>query len=86
MNFEQYDNDNPQIWQAFVHYTIETVGKGFQYYGAKGIIELIRWHTPTTANGDKFKINNNFAPDYARKFMATFPQHEGFFRLRAKQS
>jgi len=85
MTFEQYDNDNPQIWQAFAHYTHKTIDKGFHNYGAKGIIELIRWHTGVKAEGDTFKVNNNFAPDYARKFMKAFPQHEGFFRLRAKK-
>jgi len=85
MDFQQYDNDNPKIWGAFIFYTNQTIGKGFEHYGAKGIIELIRWHHPASGN-DSFKINNNYAPEYARKFMNRFPQYEGFFRTRIKKN
>jgi hypothetical protein len=82
INFEQYDKDNPQIWQAFIHFTLQTMGKGFSRYSANGIFEVIRWHY-AFKNGDKqFKVNNIYRPDYARKFMKQFPQHEGFFEIR----
>jgi len=79
--FEQYDNENPEIWKAFLKYTIETINKGFDHYGAKGIFELIRWHTGVKGN-DGFKINNSYAPDYARKFIERYPVWKDFFRLR----
>ena len=31
-------------------------------------------------------INNNYKPFYARRFMACYPQHEGFFRTRKQTS
>ena len=80
-NFEQYDNDHPQIWQAFVHFSVKTKAKGFKKYGAFGIINLIRWHTGIDG-GEDFKVNNNYAPDYARKMEAKHPEFKGFFRLR----
>lgn len=81
INFEKYDEENPQIWQAFVHFSVQTKAKGFQNYGAFGIINLIRWHTGVSGN-DTFKVNNTYAPDYARKMEEKFPNFKGFFRTR----
>ena len=81
VDFEKYDAENPQIWQAFVYYTVRTRAKGFQHYGAFGIINLIRWHTGIGGN-DKFKVNNTYAPDYARKMEKEYPHYKGFFRTR----
>jgi len=84
MTFEQYHNENDEIWTAFVHYTNLTIHKGFKNYGAKGIFELIRWHSGATGTGT-FKINNNYTADYARKFMEVYPKHEGFFRTKNRK-
>lgn len=81
INFEKYDKENPAIWEAFVHFTVMTKAKGFSNYGAFGIINLIRWHSGAAGN-DKFKINNTYAPDYARKMEEKFPNFKGFFRMR----
>jgi hypothetical protein len=83
INFEKYDKDNPQIWKAFQKFAWEAKSKGFKNYSAKGIFEIIRWHTGVASNGnDVFKLNNNYHADYARKMMAEFPVFDGFFRLR----
>lgn len=87
INFEQYDKENPQIWEAFKSVTLEAIHeKGFKNYGARGIFEIIRWKTATPNGNDGFKVNNSFTSDYARKFMNEFPQHEGFFRLRMQKA
>ena len=45
--FEQYHNDNPQIYKAFKHYALIAKQKGFKNYSeAKSLFEIIRWHTP----------------------------------------
>ena len=82
-DFEQYDAAHPAIWKAFEEFTFKAIDKGFKNYGAKSIIELIRWHTGINAefpNG--FKISNNHAPDYARKFMILHPNFNGYFRIK----
>jgi hypothetical protein len=85
INFEdqfcQYDAENPQVYDKFKMMTLQTIGKGFKNYGAKGIVELIRWHTGVSGN-DQFKINNNYTAFYARKFENEFPASNGFFRKR----
>ena len=65
--FEQYHNDNPQIYKAFKHYALIAKQKGFKNYSAKSLFNQMAY---TNKSGDVFKINNNYAPDYARKMMA----------------
>jgi hypothetical protein len=81
IDFKKYDNENPQIWEQFKKYAFEAKVKGFTNYSAKGIFEIIRWHTAVSGN-DAFKLNNNYHADYARKMMHEFPLFEGFFRVR----
>ena len=81
----KWHNENPHIYELFVKYTFEAIQAGHEHYGAKGIIERIRWHTSVETSGDIFKINNNHAPFYARLFMVDYPKHDGFFRLRATE-
>lgn len=88
INFKKYDVENPQVWAQFKRFAFEAKEKGFKNYSAKGIFELIRWHTAVHGTGN-YKISNNFTPDYARKMMANYPEFEGFFRvkqLKAKRS
>ena len=81
MTFDQYDKASPEVWRLFQKFSVEAKAKGFQRYSAKGIFELIRWHT-AAQGADGFKLNNNFHPDYARKLMMLNPSFVGFFRIR----
>ena len=81
IDFKKYDEENPQIWDEFKKYSFQAKARGFKNYSAKGIFEIIRWHTATEGN-DMFKLNNNYHADYARKMIKEFKQFEGFFRLR----
>ncbi len=81
IDFKKYDQENPMIWESFKKYSFQAKEKGFDNYSAKGIFEIIRWHTGISGN-DMFKLNNNFHADYARKMMLEFPNFNGFFRLR----
>ena len=81
INFNQYDQDNPKIWEAFKKYSIEAKNRGFKNYSANGIFEIIRWHTAIESR-DTYKINDRYRPDYARKMMSEFPDFAGFFRVR----
>jgi hypothetical protein len=85
-SFQQYHEENPQIYQQFKKITFQLIDSGREYYGAKGVIEIIRFNTIIGSQGylknEDFKINNNFAPDYARKFMNEFPIYRDFFRTR----
>jgi len=88
--FKQYDQENPGIYLEFKKIALNLIAKGRTHYGAKGIVEVIRYNRITASQGydqdpensTDFKINNNYAPDYARKFMAEFPQYPEFFKTR----
>ena len=83
-----YHTKYPKVWQLFVQFTLEQINKGFKNYSSKAIFERIRWETDTPdINGDPiFKINNNYQPFYARRFMRMFPEHATFFRTRKQIS
>lgn len=82
INFQQYHNDNPEVWNQFKLYTFRTKERGFSNYSANGIFEIIRWHTGVKIGKDGFKMNNNYRADYARKMMDEYPEFKGFFRVR----
>ena len=82
IDFKTYDAENPKIWEAFKSCAFTAkYEKGLKHFSANGIFEIIRWHMDVEQRG-KFKVNNNFRPDYARKMMREFPDFSGFFRLR----
>lgn len=80
--FDQYDTENPEIWELFKRTSLEAIKKGFKNYSSKSIFEIIRWHRAGDIKEDSFKINNNYTADYARRFNNKFPQYKGFFRTR----
>lgn len=79
--FIEYHKTNPHLYEAFKEIALKTKAMGFANYGANGIFEIIRWKTAEKGDG-LFKINNNFAPLFARLFDNEFPEHKGFFRMR----
>lgn len=85
--FKVYDQENPQIWEAFERFALDLVVAGRKRAGAKLILERIRWETAVRAieagGPAPLKINNNFAAYYARKLMAKSPHaFGGFFHTR----
>ena len=79
--FNKFHEENPHVFEAFVRITLAGIQRGKKNAGAKLIIEVLRWETPITGN-DEFKINNNYASYYARKFMSLHPEYKNFFRLK----
>jgi hypothetical protein len=57
---------------------------GFRQYGAKAIVEGIRfdWDVKCGPGPDGFKINNNYTSRLARYAMRICPELDGFFELR----
>jgi hypothetical protein len=78
--FEEYDRENPEIYEYFVKFTLQ-IADVKDRYSAKAIFEQIRWHTDIRG-GKPFKISNNYTAYYARKFEQDHPWMKGFFRKR----
>jgi hypothetical protein len=73
---------NPRFYHIFTRFSLEAALAGRKRFGANLVTERIRWYTAVESKGDDFKINNNWAPFYARLFEHDHPQHQGLFRLR----
>lgn len=84
--FEKFHSENPEVYILFVRFAFEAIRSGRGRYGAKSIIERIRWHTNVETNGKDFKINNNHAPYYARLFAEEYHEHKDFFVTRELRS
>ena len=80
----KYHKEHPEVWDMFCAFTMNRIERGFKHYSAHAIFQQIRWHTGIVdVNGkDAFKINHNYFPLYARRFMKMYPQYDGFFRTR----
>lgn len=84
LTFEQYDAQNPAVWEMFQRFTFAVIRSGHRRFSADSILHRIRWETTVAAKNSRFKVNNNFSADYARKFMRQFPEHNHFFEIRKR--
>jgi len=84
---QEYHNNHPEVWNLFVRFSGEVISKGYSNYSVNAIFERIRWEMDVGGNGkSEFKINNNYRPLYARRFMRLYPDYDGFFRTRKQTS
>jgi hypothetical protein len=79
---------HPRVKKLFTQFTKEIIYRGFKNYSAMAIFQRIRWETDQadTQGKSMFKLNNNYAPWFARQFMDENPQYKGFFRTRLRIS
>ena len=80
-SFNQYDKENPVVYEEFKKYADQLINRGYRHLSSKLICEIIRFNSMIETKG-KYKINNNYTADYARKFEKDFPQYLGYFSKR----
>lgn len=80
-SFRQYDRENPIVYEEFKKYANQLIARGYKHLSSKLICEIIRFNSMISTTG-KYKVNNNFTADYARKFEKDFPEYEGYFSKR----
>lgn len=78
--FIQYHTQSPRRWRLFEKYALQVARQG-KRYGAKAIMERIRWEEEIE-NGEEFKIANTFTSMYARVFAWKYPEHQHIFEFR----
>ncbi len=89
---EDFHRQHPIVWDLFKRFTFEVLRKGFKNYSVNAIFERIRWEQDIMIGANehlkdaRFKLNNNYRAFYARRFMAAYPHHDGFFRTRKQTS
>lgn len=74
---------SPQIWAAFCRLTLEAISYGRKAFGARMVLERVRWYIAVERQGVDFKVNNDWPAFYARLFERDYPEHEGIFEKRA---
>lgn len=85
--FKIYDKENPQIYEEFKKISEDLFSLGAKHFGAKAILERIRFDTEVRALREPgvrvYKANNNYTAYYARKLILEDKKKwEGFFELR----
>ena len=84
---KKFHKEHPEVWDLFVRFTFEMIKRGRKHYSANAIFERIRWEKDLGNTSEAaFKLNNNYRAFYARRFMACYPEHGGFFRTRKQIS
>ena len=79
--FHRFDSAHPEVWDLFFQFTWEKIDLGYQHYGAKAVMERVRWESD--AGGGEFKINNNHTRFFADR-MNRILGREFFRRRKAK--
>lgn len=91
-HFEQFDRDNPEVYERFCALVNHLLAAGRTHYSSDALLHVIRFERDirTTGagefDGQELKINNNFSSRYARKFAKDFPGLSGFFEVRRLKS
>lgn len=80
--FKAFDEKNPRVYDELVRLTLQAHEKGRTKIGIKMLIEVVRWNRFIRTTDGDFKINNNYAPRYARKIMSTYPELGDIFNTR----
>jgi hypothetical protein len=85
---QEFHNANKEVWELFVKFALEKAALGYEHFGAKAVMERIRWETSVGGSEPELKINGNHTAFYARRFNRMYPQlgNGEFFRVREQTS
>jgi hypothetical protein len=82
----EFHASNPWVYSRFVEMAKAERTKGRTRYGAKTIMERLRWEAPDYTQNSGFKLPNTakdrLSARYARMLISADPSFEGFFELR----
>lgn len=79
--FFAYHLENPKIWKYFESVALREINQGAKRLSAKGIVEQMRKEYELKKIGE-FKINNTYAPYYARMFLVKYPIYSEMIETR----
>ena len=82
-SFLKFHAENPQVYRLFKQYANALMSQGITTYGAKGIMERLRWHYEVESRAYDFKLNNNYASCFSRLLMSQDPSFKSFFSTRS---
>ena len=80
--FLAYHRQNPAIYQAFKQKAQALLKSGRKKYGAKAIMEVVRYEYNIQHPKHEFKISNNYTAYYARALAVWNPEFKDFFDFK----
>jgi len=86
--FTRFLELHPEVYAEFKRIAEQLLTRGKRHYGAKAIMEVIRFHRAMSGADEKepFKINNNYTSLVARKLIAEDSRFASFFETRELRS
>lgn len=82
-DFYSWMNGNYPIFDYFENAAMKTWEAGHKHFGARTIVEVMRYRTALREIGNgAWKLNNNRTPEMARLYMLLHPEQHGFFEFR----
>lgn len=84
-DFRDWLAANEAIWLRFVAEANKVWDRGRRHYSARTIVEVMRHETALAEVGSAWKLNNNFAPDLARRYQELYPERAELFATRVQQ-
>ena len=84
-DFLDWMADNGHVYLAFEERANRLWDCGRTHFGAKSIVEHIRFDTAISEVGGEFKVNNTFTSSMARLYALLNPSRASLFTLRASE-
>lgn len=78
--FILWHNKNPGVYPEFRTRALTAIAFK-RKFGAKAIMEVLRWESEIV-RGEDWKVNNSYTAYFARVFITEFPEHQGYFEFR----
>ena len=81
-DFRLFHAANPAVYAELRDLALTLKRRGRRRYSIMALINVVRWQRALQTTGDDYKVNNNYAPCYARLLMSEEPELAGFFEVR----
>ncbi len=82
--FRAFHGRHPEVYRTICEKARLLKGRGHKRYSIFALINIVRFHADVAADkSEQFKINNCYAPHYARLIMQQEKDLGDFFELRA---
>lgn len=82
VTFQQYHQANPHLYELYKSIAMQLIQQNRRVIGSAHIFQKMRYEYQFKTDGSPFKIDNNFATMYSRKFVLEHPQYGHLFKFK----